>query len=241
MKAVILCAGLGTRLRPLTYYISKAMIPVAGKPTLERIIERLKACGFEDYIIALSLFPEQAINYFGDGSRLGVRIAWSVNPEPGGTSGELCAMARHLEKEENFVLHYGDIVSDFDIPAMVEDHLAHNATTTVGLITSYRVSTGVAHLAPDRRITHFEEKPIYPEPSNAAILVLSRRAMDYMRVGEDISTDALPAMLRAGEPVFGFPDEHCYWFDIGQLSALEKANESIAELEARSSGPEMTA
>ena len=112
MKTIVLCAGHGTRMRPLTYYLSKAMIPVAGKPLLEHIVVKLRDQGFSDMIVALSLHAEQVTHYFGEGQRFGVRMQYSVSEEPRGTAGEIHAMREMLEGEQNFLVHYGDILTD---------------------------------------------------------------------------------------------------------------------------------
>lgn len=224
MKAVILCAGHGTRLRPLTQYISKAMVPVAGMPILERIVRRLVAGGFTEQIIALSVFSEQVRHYFGDGSRFGAQIEYSVNTEPSGTAGEIAHMRSLLEGETDVLVHYGDILSDLDVRAMADRHLANEADLTIGLVTGVEIHAGVADVEADGRVSRFVEKPPLEVPTNAAIFVLGRGAIERCAPRRDFSHDIFPEMIADGENVRGFVDADAYWLDVGRLSDLEKAN-----------------
>ena len=227
MKAVILCAGHGTRMRPLTYYVNKGMIPVAGKPLLEHIVVKLGEQGFPDIVVALSVLGDQVTHYFGDGERFGVRMQYSFSDEPLGTAGEVDAMRALLEGEDDFLVHYGDILTDLDAKALAEQHLHEQATATLGLVTGVRVHTGVAELGEAGEVASFVEKPPLEKPCNAAVLALSRRALDYCARGKDFSNDVIPEMIAAGEGVFGFLDEKAYWYDVGRLSDLKDANQAL--------------
>ncbi|MGD9495462.1 MAG: NDP-sugar synthase [Armatimonadota bacterium] len=225
MKAVVLCAGHGTRLRPLTYYLSKAMVPVAGVPLLERIIRSLRAQGFSDLIVALSWLAEQVTHYFGDGARFGVSIQYSMNTQPSGTAGEVHRLRHLLEGEEHFLVHYGDILTDLDLAGLMREQVEHNAAATLGLVTGVPVHTGVAEVAADGSVTRFVEKPPLEHPTNAAVFALSHRVLDRCAPGRDFSIDIFPELIAAGEVVRGFVDERAYWLDVGRLSDLDAANE----------------
>ncbi|HCA48480.1 MAG TPA: hypothetical protein DEP45_14330 [Armatimonadetes bacterium] len=225
MKAIILCAGHGTRLRPLTNYISKAMVPVAGVPILERIVRKLVEQGFTEQTVALSLFADQVRHYFGDGSRFGARIEYSVNTEPSGTAGETAHMRSMLDGERDVLVHYGDILSDLDAAAMAAEHLAHGADLTIGLVKGVEIHAGVADVAADGRVSRFVEKPPLDVPTNAAIFVLGGEAIERSAPGLDFSHDIFPKLIADGRSVRGFIDERAYWLDVGRLSDLDKANE----------------
>ncbi len=225
MKAIILCAGHGTRLRPLTFYLSKAMVPVAGVPLLERIVVSLRDQGFEQQIIALSWLAEQVQHFFGDGSRLGVQLTYSINTEPSGTAGEVHHLRDMLEGEDHVLVHYGDILTDLDVRGLVGEHRRHEPAATLGLVTGVPVHTGVAHVADDGSVRGFVEKPPLERPTNAAVFALSRRALRFCAPGKDFSHDVFPELIAAGETVRGFVDDDAYWLDVGRLSDLEKANE----------------
>ncbi len=227
MKAIVLCAGHGTRMRPLTYYLSKAMIPLAGRPMLEHVIVKLREQRFSDIIVALSLHAEQVTHYFGHGERFGVRLQYSVSEEPRGTAGEVDAMRELLEGEENFLVHYGDILTDLDAKALVEQHLARQAAVTLGFVTGVRIHTGVAELSEAGEVISFIEKPPLDKPCNAAVLALNQRALQYVGPGKDFSNDVIPEMIANGERVYGFLDEKAYWYDVGRLSDLDAVNEAL--------------
>ncbi|MGC9319409.1 MAG: nucleotidyltransferase family protein [Armatimonadota bacterium] len=227
MKAVILCAGHGTRLRPLTYYLSKAMVPVAGVPLIEHIIVRLRDHGFDEQIIALSWMAEQVTHYLGDGGRLGVRIQYSVNTEPSGTAGEVHHLHELLEGEEHLLVHYGDILTNLDVRRLADEHLKHRPAATLGFVTGVEFHAGVAELGEDGSVLSFVEKPAIERPTNAAVFALSRRALEYCGPERDFSRDVFPELIAAGEAVRGFVDRDAWWIDVGRLSDLERANEFL--------------
>ena len=229
MKAIVLCAGHATRMRPLTYYLSKAMIPVAGTPLLEHIVVKLREQGFSDLIVALSLHAEQVTRYFGDGERFGVRMRYRVNEEPLGTAGEIDAMRELLEGEEHFLVHYGDILTDLDARSMARQHVERNAAATLGFVTGVRIHTGVAELNEVGEVVSFIEKPPLDKPCNAAVFVLGRVALEYCAPGRDFSNDVFPEMIAAGLPVHGYVDESAFWQDVGRLSDLEEASKLMGD------------
>ncbi len=226
MKAIILCAGHGTRLRPLTYYISKAMVPVAGVPLLERIVLSLRDQGFTEQLVALSWMADQVQHYFGDGSRFGVSIDYSINTEPAGTAGEVASLRDRIS-DENVLVHYGDILTDLDLRALADDHLAHRPAATLGLVTGVRIHTGVAEVGDDGMVHSFVEKPPLERPTNAAVFALGPEALDRCAAGLDFSHDIFPELIAAGRAVRGFIDPDAYWLDVGRLSDIEQANELL--------------
>ncbi|MEN6302740.1 MAG: nucleotidyltransferase family protein [Armatimonadia bacterium] len=230
MKTVILLAGHATRMRPLTTYLNKGMIPLRGKPLLEHVVCRLAAQGFTDLLVAVTMFPEQLTNYFGDGSRFGVKIEYCFRPEPSQTAGEVYAMRELLAGEEDFVVHYGDILTGLDVAGMVRQHLETGAAATLGLVTNVEIHTGVAELAEDGRVVKFVEKPPLDKPCHAAVNVFSWRVWEYLGPNKDFAHDVIPAMMAAGERVMGFLDREAYWMDVGRLSDLEGAEKLLAGL-----------
>lgn len=229
MKVVILLAGYGTRMRPLTSYLNKGMVPVAGRPILEHIILKLRGQGFDDFLIAVTMFPQQLQNYFGDGDRWDVSIEYVQRPNPSQTAGEIAAIADRLADQEHFVVHYGDVISNLDTAAMSRQHIESGATATLGLVDGIRFHGGVAELDDDGMVTGFTEKPQTSFATHAAINVFSRRVLEYCKAGKDFGHDVIPEMIRAGEPVAGYLDRDAYWFDVGRLSDLDTVNEFFNE------------
>ncbi len=229
LKAVILCAGLGTRMQPLTYYVNKGMIPVAGRPILEHIVTKLTDHGLRELLIAVSHLGEQVEHYFGDGRRFGARIRCVHSPEPVGTAGELHKMRDLLASEEHFLVHYGDILTNLDTTQLIARHLDTGAAATLGLVTGVRVHVGVAEIDDQGRVTYFEEKPEFDRPCNAAVSVFSRQVLDYVRLGEDLAADTIPTLMTAGEDVRGFVAPNAFWHDVGRLSDIDEAERLLVE------------
>lgn len=229
MRAVVLCAGHATRMRPLTSYVAKAMIPVAGRPLLEHILLGLRDRGFRDAIVALSQHADQVQHYFDDGSRMGLNLQYSVSDRPLGTAGEVDRLRGLLEAEEHFLVHYGDILTNLDARALAEEHLAHGPDVTLGLVTGVTIHTGLAKVDDRGRVNSFVEKPALATPTNAAVFALSRAALELCRPGADFSRDVFPELIAAGRPVRGFVDESAYWLDVGRLSDLDAANRLMGD------------
>lgn len=224
MKAIILLAGHATRMRPLSDYLNKGMIPVAGKPLAEHVVASLVRQGFDDLIVAVTAFPEQLEHYFGDGARFGARIEYAHRPEPSGTAGEVHAVRDRIPEGESFLVHYGDILTNLDLRALRRGHEQTGAGATLGLVTGAEMHVGVAELDKDNRITYFREKPPLDRPCNAAVCAFGPRVWSYLAPGLDFGYDVIPAMLAAGEDVRGFLDAEAWWLDVGRLSDLEEAN-----------------
>ena len=211
-------------MRPLTYYLNKGLVPIGDRPLLEHILLKLKGQGFSDFVIAVSHLHQQVEHHFGDGSRFGVRIAYSVSGQPLGTAGELVQMRDMLDGESSLLVHYGDILTDLDLPNMVKAHQADpERIATIGLVTNVPIHTGIATLAPgEDRLTDFEEKPPLQQPCHAAVNIFRPQALEYMRRGEDIAHHAIPRMISADERVCGFLDARAHWRDMGRLSDLDE-------------------
>lgn len=216
---MLLAAGLGSRLGELTSDLPKPMIRVGGRPVLEWNIERLRHAGFRSFVINLHHRPDVVRSFFGDGSRLGVEIAYSFEPTLLGTSGAVRA-ARRLLTPDVLVI-YGDNLVECDYARFLESHTRHQAAVTVGLWwREDTASSGVAVLDPDDRIREFIEKPAQRSEShwvNAGVLMCASRVLDLIPDGaSDFGRDVIPASLRAGQRVQGhrFGDhESLLWID----------------------------
>jgi MurNAc alpha-1-phosphate uridylyltransferase len=135
MKAMLLAAGYGKRLAPLTLETPKPMLEVAGKPLLQHHIERLAACGIRDLVINTSWLAEQIEDYFGDGSQFGVSISWSREPQPLETGGGI-AKALDLLGHQPFLLVNGDIWTDFPLDSLSAQSVANNKNAWLLLVNN---------------------------------------------------------------------------------------------------------
>ncbi len=218
---MVLAAGLGTRLRPLTYAISKPMVPVLDRPVMAHILDLLQAHGIDEVIANLHYFPEPIRACFGE------RIAYSEEPELLGTAGGVRA-ARDFFAEEPFLVISGDALTDIDLSALIASHRAHGgvATLAVKRVTDTREYGVVLH-DQDGRITGFEEKPD-PERArsdlgNCGIYVFEPEIFDYFPESAfaDFAHDVFPALLAADAPFF-IHEIGEYWNDIGSLAELRR-------------------
>lgn len=222
MKAMLLAAGLGTRLKPLTDHCPKCMVLVAGKPVLQWNIEWLRSQGVVDLVVNLHHYPEAVTGYFGDGSALGVRLKYSYEPQLLGTAGALWAARRFLSSKRFWVL-YADNLVNCSLNRLESLHRFQGATLTMGLFWREDVSaSGVVGLNGHGRIIGFKEKPAADEVLsnwvNAGIYLCEARVHQFIPPGRacDFGHDILPALLSAGEPMYGYtlgPGETLHWID----------------------------
>jgi NDP-sugar pyrophosphorylase family protein len=212
MKAMILCAGYGTRLGELTKEIPKPMLDVAGRPLLEYIVRHLVRCGFTEIVINLHFKPELIHGYFGDGSRFGCRIVYLFEKQLLGTAGGVKNAAGILEGKEPFLVQYGDVVTGLDVSAMVRFHNEKSALATL-LLHERQKSNSVVSLDAENRIIGFLERPSEEERRtvrsswvNSGICVCDPRILDEIPAGkaQDFPKDVWVRLVQ-GRRLFGFP------------------------------------
>ena len=255
---MILAAGLGTRLRPITYEMPKPMVPILDRPVIEHIIELLARHGFSEVIANLHWFPELILERLGDGSRFGVELSYSEEEALLGTAGGVRNAADFLG--ESFVVISGDALTDIDLAAMRDFHQSHGgiatlATRRVGDTSEF----GVVVAGPDGRVQGFQEKPDPAEAlsdlANCGIYMFRGEIFDYfLAEGErskvakpddppgfnDWATDVLPALLEHDVPFYSH-EVDAYWNDIGNLEELRQGNFDAlrGEVELDSGQPEV--
>jgi NDP-sugar pyrophosphorylase family protein len=228
MKAFILAAGLGTRLQSLGLDVPKVMVPIAGRPLLEHHIALLREQGIMDLIVNLHHLPERITEHFGDGSKFGVHITYSREPELLGTAGAVKKM-EHLLRNGTFIVLYGDNLIRIEFAPLVEFHRTRQAVATVALFESPEPwSGGVVETEADGRVRRFVEKPDPKEVStnliNAGIYVLESQVLDAIPAGQfcDFGRDVFPKLLAAGKAVYAMKPK-AYVQDVGTPERLAKA------------------
>jgi mannose-1-phosphate guanylyltransferase/mannose-1-phosphate guanylyltransferase/phosphomannomutase len=229
MKAMLLAAGLGTRLRPLTYELPKPMVPVLGRPVMEHIIKLLARHGFDDVIANLHYFPDLIRGRFGDGSAYGVRLSYSFEPELMGTAGGVRNVRDHFG-DETFLIISGDALTDIDLTRLWEAHKAKGGIATLALkrVDDTR-EFGVVIVDDEGRIQGFQEKPDPAEAlsnlGNCGIYVFEPEIFDYFPETQfvDWAMDVFPALLAQDVSFHGseFPE---YWNDVGSLEEYRQGN-----------------
>ncbi len=225
LTAVVMAGGLGTRLRPLTADTPKPMLPVGGRPLLERTIEHLRDAGVRDVVVSTRYKAEQVQEYFDDGSRFGVRVQYLTEGRPLGTAGSLGLMDRPAG---TLLVINGDVLTNVDFRAMRRFHHDHNAALTVG-VRRYEFSVPYGVVECDGvRVAGLREKPTYTSFVNAGVYLLEPAAFDHIEGDGPMNmTDLIGRLIEAGETVVSFPI-HEYWMDIGRLDDYDKAQRDVA-------------
>jgi dTDP-glucose pyrophosphorylase len=221
---VIMAGGLGMRLRPMTETTPKPMLPVAGKPMLQHIVEGLRNEGFLDIVVSINYLGHQIQEYFGDGAAFGVNISYVSEEKPLGTGGALSLLGR--EFSEPLVVMNGDVLMSARVSDLVRYHYENGAEVTVGVkILETQIPFGVMSLD-GARIVGVEEKPTYRDYVNAGIYVINPSVLKEIPEGERFD---MPNVLapRIGTPkALAFP-LHESWIDLGRPADLNRAEQRL--------------
>lgn len=234
MKAMILAAGEGTRLRPLTATQPKPMLPVSGLPTLEWIVKWLRAYDVREMAMNLSWLPETVESYFGDGSRFGVHLRYSIEDKIMGTAGGVKLLESFFDS--TFVLVYGDVLTDFDLEALIKFHHSRPPGPKVTLSLTHvpnPTECGIVGVEEETgRITQFVEKPapdaVFSDLANAGVLIMEPELLASIppETFYDFSLDLFPRLMEQGVPFYGWtmPTRY-YLIDIGSHEKYARVQE----------------
>lgn len=231
MKAVILIGGEGTRLRPLTWNIPKAMVPILNKPFLEHMLLYLRKHGINEVVLAMGYLPDPIQGHLGDGSALGIKINYLVEDEPLGTAGAVKNAGKLLT--ESFLVFNGDIITGINLTEMIERHHALKPKVSIALTpvedpTAY----GVVETDGEGMVQRFREKPKREEVTsnmiNAGIYILEPEVMAMVPEGEKCMFEnfVFPGLLAQGEPILSYPSQ-AYWIDIGTPEKYIRVNHDL--------------
>jgi mannose-1-phosphate guanylyltransferase len=229
MRAMVMAAGLGTRLRPLTYAVPKPMVPVVNRPVMEHILVLLHRHGLREVIANLHWFPDTIRNRFRDGSELGIELTYSHEDELLGTAGGVRNVASFFGSDP-FLVMAGDALTDIDLAALREAHDANDGIATLAVKRVANVSEfGVVITGSDGRIQGFQEKPDPAEAlsdlASCMIYVFSPEIFDYFpdRPVVDFALDVFPALLDHDVPFYVHTID-AYWNDVGSLPEYLRGN-----------------
>lgn len=234
-QAAILCGGRGERLKPLTDYYQKTMIPIGPKklPLLAYIIALMRHHDITKVALLTGYRSEDIKRYFGDGSSHKVELTYSVDKK--GTKGSLNAVANALgnkaiSKCDELLIYYGDMLTDLEIPDLLAVHRKSGADATLVLDRSYSLPVGVAAVK-DGMVVSFQEKPKMDLSVTTGMMVVGPKAMTLIKKvasprSTDLMTDFIPALLKDRGKVAAFYTEK-EWFDVGTISSFEKMNEEL--------------
>lgn len=223
---VVMAGGLGTRLQPHTETCPKPLLPVAGKPMLEHIVERAKAEGFSHFVLAIRYLGHMIEDYFGNGARWRVRIDYLREDDPLGTAGAL----RLLDPvpSQPFVVTNGDVLTDIRYGELLDFHVRNNAMATMAVrLYEWQHPFGVVQTR-GVEIVGFEEKPIHRTHVNAGVYALSPGVLRHLETGQRCDMPALFETLRlGGERTVVYP-MHEPWLDVGRPSDYDEAEQTVS-------------
>ena len=251
MKAMILAAGKGTRVRPITYTIPKPLIPILQKPVMEFLLELLKQHGFDQIMVNVSHLAEQIEGYFRDGQGFGVNIGYSFEGKiiEGKLVGEALGSAGGLKKiqefnaffDDTFVVLCGDALIDLDLTAAVKWHREKGAIATIVTksvpkedVSSY----GVVVTDDEGRVQSFQEKPTVEEALstniNTGIYIFEPEIFDYIPPSReyDIGGELFPKLVAKDAPFYAVSMDF-EWVDIGKVPDYWHAIRSVMRGEVK--------
>ncbi len=229
MKAMVLAAGLGTRLRPITYDIPKPLVPIIDRPVMEHALELLQKQGITDIVTNLHYFPDVMRAYLGDGSKWGIDLTLEFEQELLGTAGGVRNVSDFFG-DDSFVIISGDALTDIDLDAFIKAHRESGGIATMAMKKVADTSEyGVVVLEDDGRIKGFQEKP-EPEDAlsdlaNCGIYIFNPEIFDYFpdRDFADWAQDVFPKLLEQDVPFYGH-EVTAYWNDVGSLEEYRAGN-----------------
>jgi len=229
MKAMILAAGVGSRLDPLTRNLPKPLVPIVNKPVMEHIVEMLAKNGFKEIMVNLYYLGEQIEDYFADGKKWGVKIHYSPEDQLWGDAGSVKRCEEFFD-EDTFVVVGGDDLADVDLKRLVRFHEEKKALATIALsLVDDPSEYGIACLNDRGRITRFLEKPkgevIFSNSANTGVYVFDRHIFELIPKGAPygFGNNLFPLLLEQKTRFYGYLTSS-YWKDVGSLKQYQEAH-----------------
>lgn len=225
---VIMAGGMGTRLRPHTENCPKPLLPVAGKPMLEHIIEHAKLEGFSRFVLAVHYLGHMIEEHFGHGDQLGVQIDYLREQSPLGTAGALGLL--NPRPDTAFVVTNGDVITDIRYGELLDFHLRHNAAATMAVrVHEWQHPFGVVQTQ-GVEIVGFEEKPVARTHINAGVYALAPAALDALAVDARCDMPTLFERLQEqAKRTVAYP-MHEPWLEVGRPDDLNRANSHFTNM-----------
>ncbi len=229
MKVLILTAGEGKRLRPLTEHKNKGMLEVEEKPLLEIIVNNLTKNGYRDIVMAVAYKKEQIMDYFKNGSGFNANIEYSISGEPQGTAGDMASAKLLLKDQEDFLLYYGDALTNLNFEKFLRAHRENGGVITTPGMKEIYTESGIYICSSDGIVQAFYEKPFINDLvelpgifSNVPIYILNKRIWqsDNIAHGKDLNADVFPEFLNGGQ-VKIFYQEDLWHLDVGSIKRYE--------------------
>ncbi len=224
-RAVILAGGKGTRLKPYTISLPKPLVPIGDMPILEIIIRKLTKSGFNHITITVNHMAEIIRAYFGDGSKWGILIDYSLEDKPLSTMGPLKLIK---DLPENFLVMNGDVLTDLDFENFYTEHVQNkNIFTISAYCRDQKVDYGVLELGSDNKLVNFVEKPTTRYNVSMGVYMASKDILDYIPENQFYGFDHLMLDLIKAKNPATVKVHSGYWLDIGRPDDYEKACEDF--------------
>ncbi len=233
-KAMILAAGEGTRLRPLTLETPKVLLPVGEVPLIEHQLSWLKSHGVSQVAINLYHLGEQIKAFLGDGSRFEMKLLYSLEETLLGTAGGVKRVKHFFD--DTFVVVYGDVLTDFNLSEMIRFHQEKKSMATLAVMAvTNPCEVGVIEMDEEKRIIRFVEKPprdsVTGDLSSGGVYVLEKETINNI-LGDgfsDFAYDVFPKLIELNIPIYGYilrPGDNL--IDIGTINNYNRANEDVS-------------
>ncbi|MCS7142227.1 MAG: nucleotidyltransferase family protein [Aigarchaeota archaeon] len=228
VKAVVMAGGLGARMRPLSYYIQKSMVPIGRSqyPLIHYIMNNISFHGIKEFVVLVGHKWEQIMNYLGDGRKFGWRVSFVLDREGySGTGGCLLnAYEMGIFRDDELILvHYGDILTNLNVTELLKRHRDTGADAVLVVSEGYEVPVGVAKIK-EGKVVEFIEKPTIPLHVGIGVVTFSANALKLLtQAGRrfDLMGDFIPLLIRSGLNVRGYVTKE-QWYDVGSLDKYEK-------------------
>ncbi len=229
MKAIVMAGGKGTRLYPYSAAMPKPLMPVGEAPVLELLLRRLTNAGINHAILGVNHLRHLIEAFFGDGSRHGLKITYSLEDQPLGTAGPIGMVIDELG--EHFVVTNGDLLTTLDLRKMIDEHMRTGADATIG---SYRKELksefGILEVDDHMRMTGYSEKPTFSHLVSMGVYVLKKSAVrPHVQAGQRLDMpDLMCLMCAANADVRCFTGDF-FWLDIGRPEDFALAQKLVDE------------
>jgi NDP-sugar pyrophosphorylase family protein len=227
-RAIILAGGKGTRLKPYTLTMPKPLVPIGEKPILEIILKQLISNGFDHITLTVNHMADLIIDFFGDGSKWGIKIDYSLEKKALSTMGPLSLIK---DLPDNFLIMNGDVLSDIDYTKLYEQHIRDGNIFTVSAYKRIqKIDYGVLEVGSDHYLKDFKEKPENEYNVSMGIYVANRSILKYIPFDTPYGFDHLMLDLIKNNNPARIIEHDGYWLDIGRPDDYVKACETYIEM-----------
>ena len=238
MKAMVLAAGVGSRLEPLTSQVPKPLVPIANRPVMEHILALLKTHGITEVMSNLHYQPDKIQNHFGDGAKFGMNLHFHHEKELSGDAGGVRACKAFLQ-DSTFIVLMGDLLTDANLNEVIARHKEKKALATIAIKQVDDVSNfGVVLTNEKGFITGFQEKPKPAEAlsnhASTGIYILEPEVFKYIPASGSygFGRQLFPLLVEKGLPVLAVPIDQYYWSDVGTIHQYRLSNFAALNHEA---------